>query len=550
MNQSKFRGQNARTKENTVRLLLNIALVASLATPTILLTGCEGGNDEALGKVPLDISALINACAGVELPAEFSDAKFCVNHVDNGPKDVNATMSGWECIDMDLSSGEASNSFVDLLEPGDYYVAFSKEITDAGYGVNYTSGAFSVVGTMHMYRGVANSLSVVIGTDCTGGNPGNVNLVAVNSDGEAVPECGWNFSSDQLDLVCVVDDNGASCDNIAAGSYSVDVSCSDGSLTHEDFSFDVLAGLSSDYAVVVTPAGSSGSGLGWMCFTGDGQIVDLSECVVTANGFELTQGTPPDGETCDGIAVVDVPKGVTDFEIVCPDGSEDETTTEVKEDTKNEVHFNLVNPNAHLYGGVCFEVTGTTDPCTVDFTLISAANEPVVSVNPPTSCNGSGDYYYPGVPIGGRVVVVTCGTGNSTESFNVVPETDVHVVVVITTPTIGDMCLTKTGLPLGTNIPTVDMAPVVGYTTGGGCVAATPAELANISVAGFSGPNCVDQNDSNCAIQVNGMVVSMTDTFANLGYGVEELRVFPVQLVDLNQKTLNAPILTMYGIWL
>jgi hypothetical protein len=177
---------------------------------------------------------------------------------------------------------------------------------------------------------------------------------------------------------------------------------------------------------------------------------------------------------------------------------------------------------------------------------LQLVTDPTPSSNPPTDCDGNGDYYFENVDAGLYDIVATCGGLTGQRKAEVIAEEYNHVWMTLMAPVPdGEFCVGKLGLPIDLDTPTADMAQWLGYGSGGACVTATSGELSGMTVIDFSGPNCTDMNDPSCAIQVNGLVVSMVSGFT--GYGPDEQRIFQVLVEDSSQNTVTVYIDTVNG---
>lgn len=549
-----FCNVNPNQKENTT-MRTNLTLVALVATALTALGCGVDPADEPLAAVTLNVTATAPDCK-VEVAVKPA---FCADGIklqfvgyDEKSETVNpAQMSNELTLDFD-DSGEALGS-VTLPATGDYRLKLKGLPTD--YFVKSGSGGFAIDETMHMAR-AANELTLVIDNDSSsngGSGFGNVKLVAIDSEGAAVTGCGWNFNSDQLDSTCTVAPDGATCDAISIGNYTVDVSCNDGALTKVGYAFEVIEDTNTDYTVIVTAPGSTGSGLGDVCVRvvdENNDHVDESTCVFTVDGNVVTPADDPNN-TCDGALLADLADGTATIEATCGDASGD-LTTGVTEDTQSDVTITVEVP-APTDGALCVSVVdeGGQPPanaCTIDFQQLAV--DPTASANPPPNCAGAGQYYFPHLDAGHYDMVVTCGTltGPGTADI-VIGSTQSVGVTVFPPPDTSSMCVAKLGLSIDLDSATADMGQWIGYGTTDACVLMTPAQLSNVSVVDFvqyAGPGtCTSSADPNCPIVVNGLVVSMKNGFT--GYATDEIRRFDVTVEDANLVQTHVYIVTKNG---
>lgn len=552
------RTNNVRSSQrNTVmkNVFIKVAtvFVAGFSATTLAACGVNTA-DEPLAAVTLNVTAAAPDCAAdTAVKPDFCSAGVKIkmvgyNETTESPNP--AQISNELTLEFD-DSGEALGS-VALPTTG----CFTLKVTglSAGYAVKDGTGGFALNKVMCMSRAV-NELDLVIdNTDAVNNGSGlsNVKLVAVDGNGTSVKNCGWNFNSDQLDTKCTVDADGATCNGIAMGFYTVDVTCQDGALVNLGYGFEGIEDVTTDYTVIVTAPGSTGTGTTDFCVRtvdGNGDHVDETTCVISVNGNPVTPSDDPD-QLCEGALLNDQPMTAT-ISVVCGE-AEGSLVASGPEDAQSDVTVTVTKP-APIDGSLCAEVTDEAgDPvanCT-EFDYQQLVTDPTVSANPPASCTGAGKYYFPHVPAGSFDIKVTCGTlTGAGEALIVIGEEQDVGITVFPPQDTSAICVAKLGLTVDLDNASVDMGQWIGYGTADACGLMTPTQLAAMTVVDvvqFAGPGtCTSAADPNCPISITGLTVSMKNGF--VGYGADEIRRFHVTVEDAAQVQGDVVIITKNG---
>lgn len=554
-----FRSVNPHATKGRYTMRKNLNWVALMGTLIVIVFGLAGCGDDPPGVVYTPTSAGLKSlwpdvCESdsTAKPANCTETLTVTACYEIGDTDGNGLEEVYcESVELTRAAGEleATASFSPPpVEAGQSVVAFlsySGITLGEDYKMETCEDGGDLPLSIHLLPGVPGSLCIQIvsrgGTTIPpGSGTGDVSFVPT-SDSTPVVGCAFDFNSDHLDSVCVVNNDGAVCTGIAVGSYTVSVSCENGTLVSENFAFDVLEDKDTAYTVPVSAPGTTGSGLGDECVSlvdSEGNPVDPSACVFMVDGVPVTPDADA-GNLCDGALLKGLDAKVSEIVAVCDD-AEGSITTEVTEDQQSEVTITVEVPYVPPTdnGNICVSLKdkdgNPLNGCTIKNEQLEP--DPVVSVNPPVGCDSPGDYYFEDVHEGLYDVVATCGTLSGQKKVEVIAEETNHVWMTLLPPATGDLCVGKLGLPIDQDTPTADMGQWIGYGTGGSCTPATPIQLAAMSVTDFSGPSCSDSADSGCAISITGLVVSMKNGFT--GYAAEEERVFAVDVTDGNTSTV------------
>jgi len=354
--------------------------------------------------------------------------------------------------------------------------------------------------------------------------PGTVTLVADGYTG-----CTWSFPSDELAEVCEIDASGAVCTAVPAGSYTVDVSCEDGTMANENFAFDVISDDVKLYTVPVYPVDEEDTDTsdvpGDASFTVENEGVSIEDCGFDWNSDQLDAVCTVDsiGASCVNIAPGSYTVTVTcagqtlaheDFSFDIISGVKTAYTVEVTA---------VADDTTGYESSLC--VSTGLDGCTLDFSALNP--DPAVTTPDGGYCNEVGQYYLTGISVAevgtNFTIVASCpGDLSGYGSVLAVPvdaDSPIPVSIPVSTdiPT-GEFCIAKHGIQIDLDTPTANIQQWLGFGDGTTCdpEAPTASDYENITVVGYEGYGadnsyCTDETDPNCLIAPVGTSSEIVD---------------------------------------
>lgn len=308
MNKSTFNGRNAHISKENAMKRFNLANVVAAFVASIALTAC---GDDLTGNVADTTIGLEVRGSALCVQDPRPDEAFCPDEIEiPAVLPTGYASSGEQTTDhpvikvtIDASTNvgfttvDLPSDMLDEDDNGVIYLATADLDLPTGYRLQ-KCGAEGDASTITIVAGTGCLAITYTGDDTTNGNgpqgsgTGSVTIGAQHN-GDEVSDCTFNFNSNQLDDACVINADGADCDDVAAGEYRVDVSCNDGELVNNGYTFAVIEDEDTAYTVDVDDPASNG-----------GSTPTRGKVLISVSD---SQGDPLDNCTFDFLQLTDEP---------------------------------------------------------------------------------------------------------------------------------------------------------------------------------------------------------------------------------------------------